>query len=221
MARLAFIAIVTACSGAATPAPIAAPSAAPPDAAIVPVDAPALPDASVDAGSPVSCAGSDLDLRAILGRADACTEHGDVPVGLPRGVVARVEPTLHVQAGQPAAGAIVLANTTGQPVDIHLRRMCTLDDQLEHAIFDARRRRVDFIASCPPGGGGCGATLVTFRLEAHGTARFAFEVSTMQIRENSLCEASEVGPIPAGRYTLQMKALFLDAPVETPLVLVR
>jgi hypothetical protein len=212
-----FIVIVAACGSAAKPAPIAAPSPAPSDAA---VDA-AIPDASVDAGAPVSCAGSDLDLRAILGRADACTEDNDVPVGLPRGVVARIEPKLHVQAGQPAAGAIVLANTTGQAIDVHLRRMCKLDDQLDHAILDARRHRVDFIASCPPGGGGCGATLVTFQLAPHGTARFAFEVSTMQSRENSLCEASEAGPIPAGRYTLQMKALFLDAPVETPLVLAR
>jgi hypothetical protein len=62
---------------------------------------------------------------------------------------------------------------------------------------------------------------VTLRLDPRGVARFGFEVSTMQLREDSLCVAAAAGPIPVGRYTLRLKALFLAAPIEAPLVLVR
>ena len=226
------IAALAACSGApARPAPEHAPTppadASPGEVAradAAPIDASpvaSIDAAVVDAGPAVralapACTGGDLDLRALMD-AGSCDDARLGVQPLPAGIEIAVDPPLAAKRGATAYSDLVLTNVTAAPIELHLRSLCGSADQVETSLFDRGGRRVDLLERCGSGGG-CGATVLAIRLPPRGRARFAFAISTIQRRHDESCREIDVGPLRAGRYRAEIRALFLDAPVSAPLV---
>jgi hypothetical protein len=221
-----------ACSAPGGPSAVAPPpdptptQPAAPDAA-VPGDAPSIPDA---AGShtvtPVAlspeCERPEIDLRKLFSGKACRVQEAGARAEIPPELVVTIEPpVIEVRRGKPARGHVRLENPTTRPLDVQLDYTCALSDQIATMIFDLDgRERVDSGDIRCGGGTGCGSTTLHLRLPAGGAARYPFEASTRLLEADARCNFYR-GPktVPAGRYQLRVRALFLRDVVTGEIVI--
>jgi hypothetical protein len=156
-------------------------------------------------GRPEDCRGADVDL-AVAMTSQACVTRRTPTSKLPRGVdIVGPKGPIAVAAGATVTVPVTLENETANPVEVFVDASCggtrVFQAEAFHDVERADLRRSD---KCIAETTSCQIDDVLITIEPHGRARFDVGYSAIERAFDDECETKPVGPLPKGRYDLEV-----------------
>ena len=132
-----------------------------------------------------------------------------------------------VAPGHTGTVVVTMTNKTKEPMLLYLDYTCDEEVEFTMGVFDAKKKRVDYIShkNCDTKTYGCGVRVLRIALDPGGSMRKKRSFKAKVTKLAADCGDVPAGPIKPGRYVLRVVTGFLPTPdspyhtrIDTPLV---